>query len=63
MTSRSRAGWNRRAQPGTPDGAALEHQADYPTETIDGLMQEADVGENEAAAMFEDLTGKPLRPG
>ncbi len=43
--------------------AALEHEADYPAETIDGLMQEADVGENEAAAMFEDVTGKPLRPG
>ena len=24
-------------------------------------MQEADVGENEAAAMFEEVTGKPLR--
>ena len=43
--------------------AALEHEAAYPTETIDGLMQEADVSENEAAAMFEDVTGKPLRPG
>ncbi len=43
--------------------AALEHEADYPTETIDRLMQEADVGENEAASMFEEVTGKPLRPG
>ena len=42
---------------------ALEHEADYPTETIDDLMQEADVGESEAAAMFEEVTGKPLRPG
>ena len=41
--------------------AALEHEADYPAETIDRLMQEADVGENEAAAMFEEVTGKPLR--
>ena len=42
---------------------ALEHEADYPTETIDRLMQEANVGENEAASMFQDVTGKPLRPG
>ena len=40
--------------------AALEHKADYPTETIDRLMQEADVGEDETAAMFEAVTGKPL---
>ena len=43
--------------------AALEHEADYPAETVDRLMQEADVGENEAASMFEEVTGKPLRPG
>ena len=35
--------------------AALDHEADYPAETI--VMQEADVGENEAAAMFEEVTG------
>ena len=39
--------------------AALEHQADYPTRTIEDLMQEGNVDENEAAAMFEDVTGKP----
>ena len=43
--------------------AALEHEADYPADTIHRLMQEADVGENEAASMFEEVTGKPLRPG
>ncbi len=43
--------------------AALEHEADYPTETIDRLMQEANVGESDASALFEDVTGKPLRPG
>ena len=32
-----------------------DHEADYPAETI--VMQEADVGENEAAAMFEEVTG------
>ncbi len=42
--------------------AALEHEPTYPAETIDSLMQEADVDEDEAASMFEDLTGKPLRP-
>ena len=41
--------------------AALEHEAAYPAETIYGLMQEADVGESEAASMFEDVTGKPLK--
>ena len=41
--------------------AALEHEADYPTDTILRLMQEADVDDNEAAAMFEEVTGKPLR--
>ena len=41
--------------------AALEHAADYPAETIDRLMQEADMGGNEVAAMFEEVTGKPLR--
>ena len=35
--------------------AALDNEADYPAETI--VMQEADVGENEAAAMFEEVTG------
>ena len=39
--------------------AALEHEPAYPAETIDGLIQEADIGENEAASMFEDVTGKP----
>ena len=42
--------------------AALEHESAYPAETIDCLMQEADVDEDEAASMFEDVTGKPLRP-
>ena len=41
--------------------AALEYEADYPAETIDRLMQEADMGGNEVAAMFEEVTGKPLR--
>ena len=39
---------------------ALEHEADYPTETIDRLMQEANVGENEAASMFQDVTGQAV---
>ena len=43
--------------------AALEHEAAYPTETLARLMQEANVGESDAAALFEDVTGKPLRPG
>ena len=42
--------------------AALEHEAAYSTETIDCLMQEADVDEDEAASMFEEVTGKQLRP-
>ena len=42
--------------------AALEHEPAYPAETIDCLMQEADVDEDEAASMFEDVTGKPLKP-
>ena len=42
--------------------AALEHEPAYPAETIDCLMQEADMGEDEAASMFEDVTGKPLKP-
>ena len=42
--------------------AALEHEPAYPAETIDCLMQEADVDEDEAASMFEAVTGKPLRP-
>ena len=42
--------------------AALEHEPAYPAETIDCLMQEADVDNGEAASMFEDVTGKPLRP-
>ena len=40
--------------------AALEHEPAYRAETIDCLMQEADV--DEAASMFEDVTGKPLEP-
>ena len=40
--------------------AALEHEPAYPPETIDCLMQEADVDVDEAASMFEDVTGKPL---
>ena len=40
--------------------AALEHEPAYPAETIHCLMQEADA--DEAASMFEDVTGKPLRP-
>ena len=42
--------------------AALEHEPAYPAETIDCLMQEADVDEDETASMFEAVTGKPLRP-
>ncbi len=42
--------------------AALEHEPAYPAGIIDCLMQEADVGDDEAASMFEDVTGKPLRP-
>ena len=42
--------------------AALEHEPAYPAETIDCLMQEAEVDADEAASMFEDVTGKPLRP-
>ena len=42
--------------------AALEHEPAYPAETIDCLMQEADMGEDEAVSMFEDVTGKPLKP-
>ena len=40
--------------------AALEHEPAYPAETIDCLMQEADMDEEEVASMFEDVTGKPL---
>ena len=42
--------------------AALEHEPAYPAEKIDCLMREADVNEDEAASMFEAVTGKPLRP-
>ena len=42
--------------------AALEHEPAYPAETIDRLMQEADVDEDEVASMFEAVTGKPLMP-
>ena len=42
--------------------AALEHEPAYPAETIDCLMQEAEVDTGEAASMFEDVTGKPLGP-
>ena len=42
--------------------AALEHEPAYPAETIDCLMQEAETDENEAASMFEDVTGKSLKP-
>ena len=41
--------------------AALEHEAAYPAETIDCLMREAGVAENDIAAMFKEVTGKPLR--
>ncbi len=41
--------------------AALEHEPAYPAESIDCLMQEAEVDEDEAASMFEDVTGKPLK--
>ena len=41
--------------------AALEHEVAYPAETIDGLMREAGVTEGDVAAMFEEVTGKPLR--
>ncbi len=42
--------------------AALEHEGAYAADTIHRLMEEADAGENEAASMFEEVTGKPLRP-
>jgi hypothetical protein len=42
--------------------AALEHEQAYPPETIERLMQEAEMDEDEAASMFEDVTGKPLKP-
>ena len=42
--------------------AALEHEPAYPAEIIDCLMQEADMDEDEAASMSEDVTGKPLKP-
>ena len=42
--------------------AAIEHEPAYPAETIDCLMEEADVGEDATASMFEDVTCKPLRP-
>ena len=42
--------------------AALEHEPAYPAETIKCLMQEAAVDEDEAASVFEEVTGKPLRP-
>ncbi|MDD9998756.1 MAG: hypothetical protein OXQ89_13530 [Rhodospirillaceae bacterium] len=42
--------------------AALEHEPAYPAETINRLMQEADLDNGEAASMFEEVTGKPLRP-
>ena len=41
--------------------AALEHEPAYPAETIDCLMQEAEMDEDEAASMFQDVTGKPLK--
>lgn len=41
--------------------AALEHEATYPAETIDGLMREAGLAEEDVASMFEEVTGKPLR--
>ena len=41
--------------------AALEHEQAYRAETIDCLLQEADVDEDEAASMFEDVIGRPLR--
>ena len=41
--------------------AALEHEAAYPAETIDGLMHEAGVASDDVASMFEEVTGKPLR--
>ena len=47
-------GDGRNGQPGSVR-SARSHEADYPAETI--VMQEADVGENEAAAMFEEVTG------
>ena len=42
--------------------AALEHEPAYLAETIDCLIQEAEVDEDEAASIFEDVTGKALRP-
>ena len=43
--------------------AALEHEPAYPAETIDCLMQEADVDGDEAASMFEAATGGSWRIG
>jgi len=40
--------------------AALEHEPAYPAETIDCLMQEADMDEDKAVSMFEDVIGDRL---
>ena len=39
-----------------------EHEPAKPAGIIDCLMQEADLGEDEPASMFQDVTRKPLRP-
>ena len=43
--------------------AALVHEADHSTQTIDHMMKEADIGEDLVPALFEEVTGKPLRLG
>ena len=45
---------------GQPGSVRARHGPSYPAETIDCLMQDADV--EEAAWMFEEVTGKPLKP-
>ena len=55
----TRTGRSRRAT-ASQDGAWA--RSGHPAETIDCLMQEADVDEDEVASMFEEVTGKPLRP-
>ena len=42
--------------------AVLGDEPAYPAGIIHCLMHEADVGEDEAASMFEEVTGKPLKP-
>ena len=41
--------------------AEPEHGPAHPAEITDRLMQEAYVGEDEAATRFAEVTGKPLK--